>query len=321
MRRGDQALPAGVPGRFDRLLHLGNVVVDVVLSVPALPERGGDVLASQAECMAGGGFNVMAAAARQGLRAAYAGAHGTGPFGTLARAALAREGIDVIQPVRTGLDTGFVVTIVDAGGERTFLTSRGAEATLTAADLDPVQPAPRDAVYLSGYSLVQAGSRATLLGWLARLGAGHTMFFDPGPLVGSIPARALAAVLDRADWLTCNAREAAILAGSTDPWAAVTALTSRTSRSRVVVRTGPDGCLVGRPDAPVVHVPGFSVRVADTNGAGDAHSGAFIAALAAGAAEPAAARSANAAAALSVTRRGPATAPTREELARFLATT
>ncbi|HEX9518227.1 MAG TPA: PfkB family carbohydrate kinase, partial [Streptosporangiaceae bacterium] len=59
----------------------------------------------------------------------------------------------------------------------------------------------------------------------------------------------------------------------------------------------------------------------DTNGAGDTHSGAFIAALAAGAAEIAAARSANAAAALSVTRRGPATAPTQDELAHFLATT
>ena len=321
MLPGNQAPPAGVPVRFDRLLHLGNVVVDVVVSVPALPERGGDVMASQAEATAGGGFNVMAAAARQGLRAAYAGAHGTGPFGSLARAALAQEGIDVIQPVKTGVDTGFVLTIVEASGERTFLTSRGAEAKLTAADLDPVHPAQRDAVYLSGYSLVHGSNRAALLGWLARLSDGHTMFFDPGPLVGSIPASELAVVLGRADWLNCNAREAAILAGSTDPWAAVTALTSRTSRSRVLVRTGPDGCLIGRPDARVVHVPGFSVRVVDTNGAGDTHSGAFIAALAAGAAETAAARSANAAAALSVTRRGPATAPTQDELAHFLAAT
>jgi sugar/nucleoside kinase (ribokinase family) len=67
-------------------------------------------------------------------------------------------------------------------------------------------------------------------------------------------------------------------------------------------------------------VPGFRVDVLDTNGAGDAHSGAFIAALAAGAAEVTAARSANAAGALSVTKRGPTTAPTGEELARFLAT-
>jgi len=87
----------------------------------------------------------------------------------------------------------------------------------------------------------------------------------------------------------------------------------------VLVRTGPGGCLIGRPDGEVVHVPGFRVQVLDTTGAGDAHSGALIAALAAGAAETAAARTANAAAALSVTRPGPATAPTGEELARFLA--
>jgi sugar/nucleoside kinase (ribokinase family) len=317
MRQGEQT---GLPHRFDRLLHLGNVVVDVVLTVPALPERGGDVLASGAQASAGGGFNVMAAAARQGLRAAYAGAHGAGPFGALARAGLEEEGIDILQPAKAALDTGFVLTIVEASGERTFLTSPGAEATLTARDLDPIHPAPRDAVYLSGYSLVHNSNRAALLGWLVRLGDGHTMFFDPGPLLRSIPADALAPVLDRADWLTCNAREAAMLAGITDPRAAAAALAGRTSRSRVLVRTGPDGCLVGHPDARVVHVPGFQVGVLDTNGAGDAHSGVFIAALAAGAADRAAARAANAAAALSVTRRGPATAPTRDELARFLAT-
>ena len=158
---------------------------------------------------------MLAAAARQGLRAAYAGAHGDGPFGALARAALAAEGIDVIQPVTRGLDTGFVFTIVEVGGERTFLTSRGAEATLTAGDLGRVRPAARDAVYLSGYGLVHDSNRAALLHWLARLDDSQPMFFDPGPLVGSIPAAALAAVLGRADWLTCNAREAAILAGST----------------------------------------------------------------------------------------------------------
>jgi sugar/nucleoside kinase (ribokinase family) len=308
------------PGRFDRLLHLGNVVVDIVVTVPALPERGGDVLASRAAAAAGGGFNVMAAAARQGLRAAYAGAHGTGPFGTLARAALAAEGIEVIQPARAGLDTGFVLAMVEAGGERTFLTSRGAEATLTAADLERVSPTAGDAIYLSGYGLVHDSNRAALLGWLARLGAGQVVFFDPGPLVGSIPAAALAVVLGRADWLACNTREAAILTGRADPREAAAALAGPAARPRVLVRTGPGGCLIARPGDEVVHVPGFPVGVVDTNGAGDAHSGAFIAALAAGAADAAAARSANAAAALSVTRPGPATAPTREELARFLAT-
>jgi sugar/nucleoside kinase (ribokinase family) len=69
-----------------RLLYLGNVVVDIVLDVPALPRRGGDVLARGSQLTPGGGFNVMTAAARQGLPVAYAGAHGSGPFGDLARA-------------------------------------------------------------------------------------------------------------------------------------------------------------------------------------------------------------------------------------------
>jgi len=331
MRRGSHSRRGRVPGRFDRLLHLGNVVVDIVLTVPAFPERGGDVLAGRARTAAGGGLNVMAAAARLGLPAAYAGAHGTGPFGTLARAAMAEEGIGIIQPITAGLDTGFVVTVVEASGERTFLTSSGAEATLTAGDLDLVRPRARDAVYLSGYGLVHDSNRAALLGWLPRLAGGNEVFFDPGPLVGSIPAAALATVLSRADWLTCNAREAAILAGGTAPRAAAAALARRSGRAGrpgrasrdrgpwVLVRTGPGGCLIGRPDGAVVHVPGFRVDVLDTTGAGDTHSGALIAALAAGAAETAAARSANAAAALSVTRPGPATAPTGEELARFLA--
>ena len=47
---------------------------------------------------------------------------------------------------------------------------------------------------------------------------------------------------------------------------------------------GADGCLVLVPGGEPVHVPGFPVETVDSNGAGDAHVGAFLAALAAGAA-------------------------------------
>ncbi len=307
------------PGPYRRLLHLGNVVVDVVLDIPALPERGGDVLASRTEVTAGGGFNVLAAAARQGLPASYAGAHGSGPFAALARAALAAEGIEVLLPAKPGLDTGFVVSLVDAAGERTFLTSPGAEAALTAADLAGLAAGPRDVVYLSGYGLVQP-SRTALLGWLAGQPDHTVVVFDPGPLAQSIPAAALDLVLGRATWLTCNATEAGGLSGRREPAAAARVLSQRAAApAGVVVRAGPDGCLLAHAGTEPVHVPGFPVAVADTNGAGDTHTGTFIAALAQGQPELAAARAANAAAALSVTRRGPATAPAAAELARFLA--
>src|SRR6266566_952576 len=290
--------PPGMTSPFTRLLHLGNVVVDVVLSVPVLPRPGGDVLATRAETAAGGGFNVMAAAARQGLGVAYGGVIGTGPFATLALAACAAEGIEVLRPPKPGLDTGFVVSIVDATGERTFLTSRGAEATLTAADLDPVRPAPGDAVYLSGYGLAHPSNAPALVSWLGQWGANHIVVFDPGPLAGELPANVLDPVLARADWLTCNARESTLLTGKAQPGDALTALTTRLPRAGVLVRTGPSGCLLAQPGSPPEHVPGFAVEAMDTNGAGDTHTGTFLAVLAAGADPASAARQANAAAAL-----------------------
>ena len=213
-------------GPFDRLLHLGNVVVDVVLDVPGLPERGGDVLASRALLTAGGGFNVMVAAARQGLPVSYAGAHGRGPLAAAARAALAEAGVEVMQQPGAGLDTGFVVSLIEPDGERTFITSPGAEATLSAAGLASVRAAARDAVYLSGYGLMYPSNQRALLGWLATLDEAVVVFFDPGPLAASIPAAALDLVMRRTDWLTCNATEATALAGRADPAEALSALVS-----------------------------------------------------------------------------------------------
>jgi sugar/nucleoside kinase (ribokinase family) len=143
--------------------------------------------------------------------------------------------------------------------------------------------------------------------------------FDPGPLVSDIPAGPLRRVLRRAAWLTCNAREAVALTGAASPGAAAQRLATAGAPAAVIVRTGRDGCLLARGDRAPAHVPGIPVAARDTNGAGDAHTGAFLAALAAGAGEVTAVRQANAAAAFAVTRRGPATGPTTGQLARFVA--
>ena len=86
----------------------------------------------------------------------------------------------------------------------------------------------------------------------------------------------------------------------------------------MIVRTGPGGCLLSQDGGEPAAVPGFAVHAIDANGAGDTHAGVFIAALARGLSPAQAARQANAAAALSVTRPGPATAPAAAELRAFL---
>ncbi len=300
------------------LIHLGNAVVDLVLTVPHAPERGGDVLAQEATELVGGGFNVMAAAARQGMAVAYAGRHGTGPRGDLVRAALAAEGIALLQPVVADCDTGLVVAIVEADGERSFVTAPGAEARLGPSDLARLAVKAADVVYLTGYSLAHPSNREALVEWLPRIGPEPLVVFDPGPLVGSLPREALATVLDRADWVTANAAEAAAITGFGDPEKAAGELLALTGGTGVVVRSGAAGCVLALRGGAPVAVPAIASSVVDLNGAGDAHAGAYIAQLASGVEPVAAARWANVAAGLAIGRRGPATAPTFAEVSERL---
>jgi len=129
-------------------------------------------------------------------------------------------------------------------------------------------------------------------------------------------------VLSRCDWWSSNQREAALLTGASDPAEAARLLIARTGRAGVIVRAGQSGCVLALRTAAGVSlslIPAPDVVAVDTTGAGDAHAGVFLAGLAAALPSAAAASRANAAAALAVTRAGPAVSPSRAELEAFLA--
>lgn len=305
------------PRPGSRFLSVGDAVVDITATIPALPERGGDVLASESGVVVGGaGFNVLVAAHRLGLTAVYGGAHGTGPFGDLARAALDREGIEILLTAVQDADTGWDVALTDAGSERTFVTAAGAEGRLTTDRIAQVRPVAGDAVHVSGYGLLAEPNRGAITGWLAGLPPEVVVVTDPGPLVGDIEEGTLHAVRSRTTWWSCNLTEARTSTGEMEAEAACRGLAA--SGMGVIVRLGAAGCLVQEPGNNPVPVGGFAVDAVDSNGAGDAHVGAFIAGVLAGLEPVEAARRANAAAAISVTRRGPATSPTTANLDAFL---
>ena len=300
------------------LVCVGTVVVDIVMHVRDLPEPGGDVVARASMLAVGGALNVMSAAHRQGLQVIYAGGHGTGPFGDMVRSSLAENDVEIAAPATPGLDTGFSVTFVAGDGERTFATARGAEAAITNEALDALDVRPHDLVYISGYSLADAESGTIIAGWASRLATGITVVADPGPLVAQIPQPVLQTVAERCDWWTCNEREAHLMTGAASPYDAIRSLVKFAAREGVIVRLGSDGCLLQMRGQDLQHLLARRVEVIDTTGAGDAHTGTFMAALA-DAVEPfEAAHRANVAASIAVNRAGPATAPTSEELRRAL---
>lgn len=288
--------------RPQRLVLAGSVLVDVLAELPRLPPRGGDVLATGGGAVAGGGATVLTAAARLGLPAAYAGVHGPGPFGALVRAALAADGVELLLTARETGDTGCCLVLVEPDGERTMVTLPGVEAALTTDDLAAVRPRAGDAVYVSGYDLLYPVNGPLLAAWCAQLPEGVLLVLDPGPLGADVPPERLSAVLGRCDLLTVAAGEEPAAGASVPP------------DSVVVQRDGPSSARVTRAGEVLAAAEPPSVRAVDTTGAGDVHTGALLAARHAGLGWPAALRRANAAAAVSVTRRGPGQGPALSDL-------
>ena len=288
------------------LLQLSGVVIDLIYRVQSVPQPGAEALVHDMTLTPGCGFNAMVAAARAGMHVSCAAPCGTGPLADMARGGLAAQGIAVLGGVGQ-TDQGCCTVLVDDAGERTFIAKEGAESQITAATLARIDSTRFDWIMLSGYALVYAASRDALCAWIADLPPTANVIFDPSPLVAHIPAGLLSRILPRLAWISANADEAAVLSGYSDSNLAAAALAA--PRKGALVRLGDKGCLLALPDQPVQHVPVHAVQAVDTNGAGDAHLGAFIAAMAAGQTPPQAARFANIAAALSTTKAGPATAP------------
>jgi sugar/nucleoside kinase (ribokinase family) len=332
------------------LISFGGLLADLVVTVDAVPERGGDTMARDFSQTVGGGFAVIAAAARLGMPTALAGVLGDDAIADVARRKLHEEGVEMLFPEPRAGGSGVCLVLVDAGGERTMVTVQGVESRVQSEDFDAVAPGPGDVVYINGYELLYPHATG-LVNWVRRVRPDH-LVFDPGPLVSKIDPDALAAVLRATRWLSLNETEGAALTGEDDPAAAAVAALRRIGAEvahppsapdvdgpktghiggfsahqhavdhrlgGVVVRAGADGCVIATEGVEPRAVPAFPAEAVDTTGAGDTHVGAFIAALARGLDPVEACRWANAAAAAVVSARGQVSPPHLAELKATLA--
>jgi ribokinase len=293
-----------------RVVVVGSINADLVVSVPSLPGPGETVTGGRFARHGGGkGANQAVAAARLGADVVFVGAVGDDHLGHAALEELAAEGIGTEAIAQFGgAATGVALIVVDASGENAIAVASGANAELRG---DAVRAALADrldgepGVVLLGHEVPEA---AVLAGAQAAHDAGWRTVLNPAPARRLDPA-----LLACSPVLTPNASEARALAGEDDPEAAAAALAAATG-APVLVTLGARGALLVDGDRREA-IPAPAVDVVDSTGAGDALNGALAAELARGAALDDAARVAVTAASLSTRRAGAREGmPRRDEL-------
>lgn len=272
--------------------------MDLVLRVPRFPVAGETLAGGDLELHAGGkGANQACAAAKLGGTVIFIGCVGRDAFGERLTASLQDAGVQTGHLRKADRATGCASIYVTAEGQNSIVISPGANADVSAADVQvALADLTCDDLVLLQLEIPLETVRSVLE--MAKV-VGATAILDPAP------AQNLSAALLRlVSILTPNETEAGVVL--------------ERGAGAVILKLGASGCQIQEASGCIA-VRGFAVNAVDTTAAGDVFNGALAVGLAEGLTMAAAARFANAAAAISVTRAGAQTSiPARAEVDAFL---
>lgn len=294
------------------ILVVGSLNMDLVVRTIRHPQIGETVIGHDFRTYPGGkGVNQAVAVARLGCPVKMIGRVGTDAFGQDLVSVITADQVDhsyVLRDEQTATGVAFVT--VDDDGQNTIVVASGANAHLSAEDINAAEGAFVGASLLLIQLEVPLSAVERAIDLARQNGAQIVLNPAPAQLLESD-------LLEQVDFLIPNQTELALLAGQESTSASIDVLRSMGVK-RLVVTLGESGVLVIDNDGRE-HIPAHRVPVVDTTAAGDAFAGAFAVALNEGLSIKEAAEWGNAAGALAVTRPGAQPSlPTRQELLIFL---
>lgn len=295
-----------------KVLVVGSLNMDLDVFVPRLPRTGETILGGTFATIPGGkGANQAVAAARMGAAVTMIGRVGNDDYGQTLRQLATRDGIDTSH---VGIDprepSGVALITVDTEGRNTIVVASGANLALTVDHLLAAEQAfsNADVLVTQLESPLEVVSKAVDLA----IKNGIHVVLNPAP-ARSLPA----ALLSKIEFFIPNEGEAMHIAGVNSLEAAIPKLLGLGVRN-LIITLGEQGVLMVTPQGRE-KFPSHKVEAIDTVAAGDAFVGAFAAGIAEGMSLENAIRLGNAAAAVSVTRRGAQPSlPTRADVDHFL---
>ena len=265
-----------------KITTIGEILID--LTQTHMDENGVPRFAAHP---GGAPANVAVAARKLGAETAFIGCIGRDLFGQMLRDTLVKHGVgtDGLQ-VTDKANTTLAIVMVSPDGERSFSFYRkpGAD-TLIGRDRAVKDAAGTGILHFGSVSLTDPACRETVIAAIREAkSSGAIISYDPNYRASLWESEAAAveqmrAVLPLCDIVKISDEETKLLCGVQEPAAALEKLDALGVRLAVCT-LGAHGAMWRRGEETGT-VPGFSVKVADTNGAGDTFFGALLSRIAA----------------------------------------
>lgn len=283
------------------IVVIGSTNTDMIIKVPHLPSPGETVLGGEFSVVQGGkGANQAVAAARAGGRVTFISCVGNDLFGKRSLEELKKDNIDIHAiKIVEGVSSGVALINVSGAGENSISVAPGANSKLLAVDIDK----SADIIKTADIILLQLEIPLDTVRRAVELAAESNIpvILNPAPA-----CRLDEQLLEKVSILTPNENEAALLTdliGYEDDFQTLTNNILKKGVKNVVLTLGKKGAYFSGYGNEG-HIPGCSVTAVDSTAAGDTFNGYLAVSMARGQEINCAIKTANTAAAISVTRMG-----------------
>lgn len=258
-------------------LIIGSTCVDVIINMDHLPKTEENLRPhSQTMALGGCAYNVSHILRLLKAPHTFISPIGTGTYGDYVAKQMAL--LNIPASVRVpNQDNGCCYCLVEATGERTFLSIHGAEYTFQKSWMDPYPSKDYQLTYVCGLE-IEEPTGINLIEYLEEH-KNLQVCYAPGPRGIHIPGEKTERMMNLHPILHINEQEAMALSNTSSFQEAAQVLHSQT-KNTVIVTLGEKGTYCKEKNGTCYTVPSVpSPRIADTIGAGDAHIGTIIALL------------------------------------------
>ncbi|MCX7600709.1 MAG: sugar kinase [Meiothermus sp.] len=262
------------------LIAVGDLTWDVLAKPNTLLLPGGDTTGRVLLMGGGSAANVAVWAARVGYPAGVIGEVGQDRFGEFAVQELAAEGVEPHIIWNGSTPTGVILVLIDAAGQRSMLTSQGADFELRPEEVPVEIIRQAGHLHVTAWSLFTDPPRqAALKAVQVAREAGLTISFDPGSFqmireIGREEFRRMTRDLSL-DFVFPNLDEGQALTGAREPKDVLEVLQKLYPEAMILLKLAAEGALI-LDRGHLIELQATRDQPVDATGAGDSFGGAFL---------------------------------------------